>query len=223
MNSASKLLLLLAWLLSVGAAAQRIGTLRGTVRDAETGEELPGAGVSLVGTYLNAVTDVNGNFVLAKVPVGEFSVKVQMMGYGTKQINGVRVTLGQTTTLNVKLSSDINELQTVTVVGKKTAVDLERAGSERMIGTDELRQMNVRNVEDAVATQAGVTKTTDGLQIRGARVYETEYLVDGISAQDPLAGTGFGVNVQSSAIQSIKVTTSGASAEFGGGSSGVVS
>ncbi|MFZ9156400.1 MAG: carboxypeptidase-like regulatory domain-containing protein, partial [Schleiferiaceae bacterium] len=72
MNSASKLLLLVAWLLSVGAAAQRIGTLRGTVRDAETGEELPGAGVSLVGTYLNAVTDVNGNFVLAKVPVGEF-------------------------------------------------------------------------------------------------------------------------------------------------------
>ena len=161
--------------------------------------------------------------MLPKVPVGEFSVKVQMMGYGTKQINGVRINLGQTTTLNVKLSSDINELQTVTVVGKKTAVDLERAGSERLIGSDELRQMNVRNVEDAVATQAGVVKTTDGLQIRGARVYETEYLVDGISAQDPLAGTGFGVNVQSSAVQSIQVTTSGASAEFGGGSSGVVS
>ena len=208
---------------SIEGSAQKIGMLRGSVRDAETGEELPGAGVSIVGTYYSTVTDAKGGFVLPKVPVGEFSVKVQMMGYGTKQINGVRVTIGQTTTLQVKLSSDINELQTVTVVGKKTAVDLERAGSERVIGTDELRQMNVRNVEDAVATQAGVVKTTDGLQIRGARVYETEYLVDGISAQDPLAGTGFGVNVQSSAIQSIQVTTSGASAEFGGGSSGVVS
>lgn len=113
MNSASKLLLLLAWLLSLGAAAQRLGTLRGSVRDAETGEELPGAGVSLVGTYLNAVTDVNGNFLLPKVPVGEFSVKVQMMGYGTKQINGVRVTIGQTTTLQVKLSSDIDRKSVV--------------------------------------------------------------------------------------------------------------
>jgi len=223
MNLASKILVVLALLAGFGASAQKIGALRGTVRDAETGEELPGAGVSIVGTYYSTVTDMQGGFVLPKVPVGEFSVKVQMMGYGTKQINGVRINLGQTTTLNVKLSSDINELQTVTVVGKKTAVDLERAGSERLIGNDELRQMNVRNVEDAVATQAGVVKTTDGLQIRGARVYETEYLVDGISAQDPLAGTGFGVNVQSSAVQSIQVTTSGASAEFGGGSSGVVS
>ena len=223
MSLASKILVVLALTASFGASAQKIGALRGTVRDAETGEELPGAGVSIVGTYYSTVSDVQGGFVLPKVPVGEFSVKVQMMGYGTKQINGVRINLGQTTTLNVKLSSDINELQTVTVVGKKTAVDLERAGSERLIGNDELRQMNVRNVEDAVATQAGVVKTTDGLQIRGARVYETEYLVDGISAQDPLAGTGFGVNVQSSAIQSIQVTTSGASAEFGGGSSGVVS
>ncbi len=223
MNLVNKALAVLALLGSFEGSAQKIGTLRGSVRDAETGEELPGAGVSIVGTYYSTVTDAQGGFVLPKVPVGEFSVKVQMMGYGTKQINGVRIQLGQTTSLTVKLSSDINELQTVTVVGKKTAVDLERAGSERLIGIDELRQMNVRNVEDAVATQAGVVKTTDGLQIRGARVYETEYLVDGISAQDPLAGTGFGVNVQSSAIQSIQVTTSGASAEFGGGSSGVVS
>ena len=169
MNLVNKALAVLALLGSFEGSAQKIGTLRGSVRDAETGEELPGAGVSIVGTYYSTVTDAQGGFVLPKVPVGEFSVKVQMMGYGTKQINGVRIQLGQTTSLTVKLSSDINELQTVTVVGKKTAVDLERAGSERLIGIDELRQMNVRNVEDAVATQAGVVKTTDGLQIRGAR------------------------------------------------------
>ena len=75
--------------------------------------------------------------------------------------------------------------------------------------------MGVRGVEEVISLQAGVSKTSDGIQIRGARVYETEYLVDGISAQDPLAGTGFGVQVQSSAIQSIKVTTGGASAEYG--------
>jgi len=101
MNLGSKLLIVLALLASLGASAQKIGALRGTVRDAETGEELPGAGISIVGTYYSAVTDLNGGFVLPKVPVGEFSVKVQMMGYGTKQINGVRITLGQTTTLNV--------------------------------------------------------------------------------------------------------------------------
>ena len=120
MNLVYKALAVLALLGSFEGSAQKIGTLRGSVRDAETGEELPGAGVSIVGTYYSTVTDAQGGFVLPKVPVGEFSVKVQMMGYGTKQINGVRIQLGQTTSLTVKLSSDINELQTVTVVGKKT-------------------------------------------------------------------------------------------------------
>ncbi|MEM9023926.1 MAG: TonB-dependent receptor, partial [Bacteroidota bacterium] len=71
--------------------------------------------------------------------------------------------------------------------------------------------------------QAGVSKSPDGLQIRGARVYETQYLVDGISAQDPLAGTGFGVEVSSSSIGDLQVITGGQGAEFGDGSSGVIS
>ena len=82
--------------------------------------------------------------------------------------------------------------------------------------------MNVRDVQEVLEMQAGVVKTQDGLQIRGARVYETEYIVDGISAQDPLAGTGFGVEVSSSAISTVDLITGGAGAEFGGGSSGVV-
>ena len=65
-------------------------------------------------------------------------------------------------------------------------------------------------------------RTTDGLQIRGARVYETEYLIDGISAQDPLAGTGGGVSVSSSSVGSLNLMTGGASAEYGGGSAGII-
>ncbi|MDP4729520.1 MAG: carboxypeptidase-like regulatory domain-containing protein, partial [Schleiferiaceae bacterium] len=60
MNLASKILVVLALLAGFGASAQKIGALRGTVRDAETGEELPGAGVSIVGTYYSTVTDVQG-------------------------------------------------------------------------------------------------------------------------------------------------------------------
>ena len=114
--------------------------------------------------------------------------------------------------MDIQLSSSVDVLQTVTVVGQKSQVDLESAKSERSISRDDISQMGVQGVEEVISLQAGVAKTDDGIQIRGARVYETEYLVDGISAQDPLAGTGFGVQVQSSAIQSINVTTGGASA-----------
>ena len=202
--------------------SSKTGVLRGTVMDKETGETLPGVAVTVVGTYFAAVTDVKGQYLLARVPAGDYSVKYQTMGYGTAVHNAVTVKVGQTTTHDARLSSKAEALQTVTVTGQKAQVDLEKAASEVNLKREEIQQMNVRNVEDVVALQAGVIKTTDGLQIRGARIYETEYLVDGISASDPLAGTGFGVKVSSSSIQSISVLTGGAGAEFGGGSSGVI-
>ena len=61
-----------------------------------------------------------------------------------------------------------------------------------------------------------------GFRFAEGGVYETEYLVDGINAQDPLAGTGFGVDVNASAVQNVKVVTGGSSAEYGGGTSGVI-
>ena len=69
MNLVYKALAMLALFGSIEGSAQKIGTLRGSVRDAETGEVLPGAGLTIVGTYLSAVTDANGAFVLANVPV----------------------------------------------------------------------------------------------------------------------------------------------------------
>ncbi|MEM7515050.1 MAG: Plug domain-containing protein, partial [Bacteroidota bacterium] len=62
----------------------------------------------------------------------------------------------------------------------------------------------------------------DGVQIRGGRVYETEYLIDGINAQDPLAGTGFGVDVNALAVKDVELITGGSGVEFGSGTSGVV-
>ena len=200
----------------------KTGVLKGIVMDKETGETLPGVAVNVVGTYFAAVTDGKGQFVFPRIPSGDYSVKFQMMGYGTAVHNGITIKTGATTVHDARLSSKAEALQTVTVTGQKAQVDLEKAASEVNLKREEIAQMNVRNVEDVVALQAGVIKTTDGLQIRGARIYETEYLVDGISASDPLAGTGFGVKVSSSAIQSVSVLTGGAGAEFGGGSSGVI-
>ena len=214
---------LLIMTISFYSWGQNLGGLKGVVSDDKNGEPLPNVGITLVGTYISTVSDFSGKYSISGIPSGDFSIKVQVIGYGTKVINGVRLKKGETKVLDIQLSSSVDVLQTVTVVGQKSQVDLESAKSERSISRDDISQMGVQGVEEVISLQAGVAKTNDGIQIRGARVYETEYLVDGISAQDPLAGTGFGVQVQSSAIQSINVTTGGASAEFGGGSSGVIS
>ncbi len=211
-------------LLGMGLMAQEEGraSLSGVIKDSQTGETLIGASISLVGTYLGAATDYEGNYVINGIKPNDYTIKVQFIGYETKLFTGISFAEGENKVFNIDLREQSESLNEITVVGKKEQISLEKASSEVSISQEQISQMNVRDVQEVLEMQAGVVKTQDGLQIRGARVYETEYIVDGISAQDPLAGTGFGVDVNSSAISSIDLITGGVGAEFGGGSSGVV-
>ncbi|MEQ9186270.1 MAG: TonB-dependent receptor [Cryomorphaceae bacterium] len=197
-------------------------TLTGVIKDKETGETLPGATVVIVGTYLGASSDIDGKYIIEGIKPGDYSIKVTFIGYSDQVYNGIRLKKDATQTLDAELSFRSNTLQEVIIVGE-SVIDLESGKSEVRIDRDAIAQMAVRDVQDVVKMQAGVSENPDGIQIRGGRVYETQYVVDGISAQDPLAGTGFGVNVSSSSIEDLKVVTGGASAEYGDGSSGVIS
>ena len=198
-------------------------TLTGVVTDEVTGETLPGATVVIVGTYSGANADENGKYVIKNIKPGEYTVRVTYISYAEKLLTGIRLTANESKTLNVKMQSAEATLGTVVIEGEKNMVDLESGRSEVKISQEQLKDMNTRDVQSVVALQAGVSKTPDGLQIRGSRVYETQYLIDGINAQDKLAGTGFGVEVNSNALQEIQVITGGAGAEFGDGTSGVIS
>ncbi len=199
------------------------GTLKGSVLDQQTNEPLIGATILIVGTYRGASADIEGNFEFLKLKPGDYSIKVTFIGYGEKQYNDISIKAGQTAQLKATLAPASQSLDEITIVGNKSLVNLESATTEVKISREEIKEMNVRDVQELAAMQTGVNKTSDGLQIRGARVYETRYVVDGISAQDPLAGTGFGVDVASSSIESLNIITGGAGAEYGDGSSGVIS
>ncbi|MDX2283946.1 MAG: TonB-dependent receptor [Bacteroidia bacterium] len=198
------------------------GILRGTVTDAETQAPLPGATIQVVGTYTGGFSNEAGVFELRNLKPGDYTVKISYVGYSERLYNGIRIAAGQPVTLDVALNSVVSTLGEVEIVGQRTLIDLESGQSSVRIGEEVLSEINVKNVQDVVAMQAGVNKTPDGIQIRGGRVYETDYLVEGINASDPLAGTGFGLDVSAKAVKDIQVVTSGAAAEFGGGGSGVI-
>ena len=203
-------------------AYAQTGVLKGKVIDRKTKETVIGATVSIVGTYYAVPTDVNGNYTINNIKPGDYSVKIVYLGYKEQLNNGIKITNGSTTTLNVQLSEVTAEIGMVEVFGQKTIVDLESGKSSAKVTAEDIKDMSVKDVQSIVANQAGVSQNPDGLQIRGGRVYETQYLVDGINAQDPLAGTGFGVEIAANAINDIEVITGGVGAEFGEGTSGVV-
>ncbi|MBO6518103.1 MAG: TonB-dependent receptor [Bacteroidia bacterium] len=219
----SILVLGLIWACNLSYGQKTTGYLKGTVTDETTGEPLPAATVYLVGSYYGATSSETGEYLVQDVKPGDYTVKVQYVGYVDNVYTGIRIEAGKTAKLEIKMASQRNTFRTLTIHGKRRVVNLDEADSKVKVSQKDIADMNVRDVQEVVAMQAGVSKTADGLQIRGARVYETLFLVDNVTAQDPLAGTGFGVEVASGSIGEMELTTGGSGAEYGDGSAGVIS
>src|SRR5690606_39467096 len=106
--------------------------------------------------------------------------------------------------------------------GERTIFDVEQSSTTTKISRDQIEAAPVQKVEDVVAMTAGVVQDATGLYIRGGRANETGFLVDGVSAKDPLAGTGFGLDLGANAFAEVEVTTGGVGADVGDATSGVV-
>ena len=219
----SALCLLLVFVTEAYAQDKSMGILYGTITDQRSGDNLPNATIYIVGSYYGTIGEANGSYSIPDIKPGDYTVRIQYVGYADQVFNGVRIIAGTRTRLDAKLQALDNVFDAVTIVGNKGLVRLDEADSKVRVSQKEINDMNVRDVKEVVAMQAGVSRSTDGLQIRGARVYETQFVVDNITAQDPLAGTGFGVEVASGSIGEMELVTGGSGAEFGDGSAGVIS
>lgn len=95
---------------AVTAVAQQAKkSMKGVVTD-NNGESVIGASIRVLGTNLQTVTDIDGNFTLANVPVGS-TIEVSYIGYTTRTVkfNGAP--------LDIKLSEDSKALDEVVVMG----------------------------------------------------------------------------------------------------------
>ena len=198
------------------------GTIQGLVKDKQTGEPLIGATVVLVGTYKGAYADAEGRFTLKDLNPGTYTLRVTYVGYNEVLLTGLTVKADQTLSLIIPMSPVGTTIQTVEIIGEKPVVNLESGKSDLRVSGEEIRQTTAVDVTTMASLMPGVAQTLDGLQIRGGRVYETQYVIEGVNAQDPLAGTGFGVEVSQVAIEEMEVITGGMDAEYGDGTSGVV-
>ncbi|MBP9121431.1 MAG: carboxypeptidase-like regulatory domain-containing protein, partial [Ignavibacterium sp.] len=203
--------------------SQDTGILSGTVKDAMTGDALPGVNVIIKGTYYGAATDINGKFKINSISVGSYNVDISLIGYKTVQYTGIQIESNKTKDLDVKLEETVLTLgQDVVVIGEKPLMDVEETQSKRTITKDELDIAVIENIADIVTQQSGVVKSDNAIHIRGGRSYENAFLLDGVSVQDPLAGTGFGLQLSANAIEEVEVITGGFNAEFGQATSGIV-
>ena len=210
-------------LISVPLFGQEKATIAGKVTDAATNEGLVGVNVMIKGTYYGATTDLDGNFEIKNVTAGTYSLTFRLLGYKEVERTGLTVSAGQTATVNMQLQETALSLgQEVVVVGEKPLMDVAETQSTKTITSEDIRKAAVENVKDVVAQQVGVVESDNEIHIRGGRSYENSYLLDGISIQDPLAGTGFGLQLSSNSLSELEVITGGYNAEYGQATSGIV-
>jgi TonB-dependent starch-binding outer membrane protein SusC len=74
MKSVNYLLFLIIFVFSTAGAFSQSGTLTGVVRDATTGELLPGANIQIEGTAIGTVTNTNGEYRMMNLPQGKHTL-----------------------------------------------------------------------------------------------------------------------------------------------------
>src|SRR6201997_3123545 len=130
-------LLFFVALTPVIAIAQQTGaTVRGAVADPENAV-IPGATVTFTPTSGKALitqSQSDGTYVLRGVPPGTYSVTVTMAGFASFVKQGVRITQGQTLTLDVQMA--IQQQQTevnVTAQAAQVSVDSDSNASSTVL------------------------------------------------------------------------------------------
>ncbi len=198
------------------------GKLTGVIKDAATGEALPFVNITIVGTNLGAATDIDGKYVILNIAPGKYDIKIQYIGYQTKVIKDVSISIDQTTRLDATLSEASVEIGEVVVQAKAGGIQKDVTSSQSLVSSEDIANLPVAEMDDLLELQSGVTTDKDGgFHIRGSRSEEIAYKVNGISVTDSYDKSR-GIEIDNSSIQELQVISGTFNAEHGEAMSGII-
>jgi TonB-dependent receptor len=152
---------------SIVKAQEGSGKIQGTVTDATTGEALFGANVILEGTSYGAATDIDGVYHITGVPQGTYKVSFTYIGYKSYIVTE-KVSGGKPLTLNVRLTLEAIEGQTVTVTAQKQgqigAINQQLTSNtiQDVVAKDYIQEVPDLNAAESIGRLPGVSLERDG-------------------------------------------------------------
>ncbi len=183
------------------ALAQQ-GTITGNVIQSGTLRPLAGAQVSIPGSGIGALAGGNGRYLLVNVPVGEVTVRVQIIGFAARE-QTVTVPAGQTVVVDFEMATQALDLDEIVVTG--TAGGAQRRAVANVVGTlnvdRSLENSSPASVQQLLSGQvSGVSVNIGGgnvgtggsIQVRGAGTIALNsnplIYIDGVRADNSVAG-----------------------------------
>jgi hypothetical protein len=231
---ARSLVLALA-LASTPALAQGTSVLVGTAVDAATKQ--PVADVVVTATSPNlqgeqvVVTDASGSYRIPQLPPGVYTLRFEKEAYKPYARDGIILRLDFSVRLNVELLPESVLGEEMVVVGQTPTVDIGSTSTGVNVSEAFVRNIAVvaptgkgaaaRSFESLAELAPGANADTYGVSVSGATSPENQYIVDGLSVNDP----GFGINGTPLSVEfigEVNVISGGYLPEYGRSTGGVV-
>ena len=163
--------------------------LKGTVRDAETGESLPGANVYIEGVERGATTDLDGQFAIANVGAGSHTLVVSFIGY--KEHRSPVVVEADAVELFVELMPEVFRGKEIIIVADRAKMretpvafsDVPKADMQRKLGSRDL-PLILNDTPGVYATAQGGGAGDSRINVRGFDQRNVAVMINGVPVND---------------------------------------
>ncbi|MCK6541665.1 TonB-dependent receptor [bacterium] len=205
-------------------SSQEYGSINGFVYDAANGEAVIGANVFINGTKLGAVTNLNGYYVIPKVPAGIYLLVVQSLGY-KDYTQKITVKPGDKLRVNTQIHGEDIQGEEIVVTADSipTIMKLfeEPISRIELTGTqiNQIPQVAESDLLRSLQTLPGILPVSDfssELYVRGGTPDQNLYLLDGTDVYNPEHAFGLFSTFNTDAIKQVQISKGGFGAEYGG-------
>ena len=197
-------------------------TLTGEISDMATAERIPYAMITINGTSTGAMTDANGRFTLTKVPSDTCTLKIDYIGYLSKEI-----TLSpseENEPLYIEIEPQPQDIAAVFVVGRKADKALQAHTQEHKMkmapeALKLLPNLGEKDILRGFQLMPGVSasnESSSGMYVRGGTPDQNLILYDGFTIYYVDHMHGFYSAFNSNAIKDVQLYKGGYEAKYGG-------
>jgi hypothetical protein len=222
-------------LLGTSALAQGTAVITGKIVNSADKQPLQDAVVTATSPSLQGeqtvLTDGSGMYRIPQLPPGKYTIRVEREGYRPYAREDIHLLMDRTIRFNVELLSESGFTEEMVVTATAPTVDVASSTVGMSVDATMLKNLAVsrpgskgsasRSFESLAEMAPGAQEDAYGVSIGGATSPENQFVVDGLSVNDPAVGT-IGTPLSVEFVKEVNIITGGYMPEFGRSTGGVM-